>query len=86
MVIRGEAPVVDDDAGDGDGSYTRWVSGTVKCEVWVRAYTAPALSMPIATIFLLLDIFRSQTMTVGMANTIRSVKTASPALPRKNGT
>lgn len=50
------------------------------------AYIAPALSMPIATIFLLLDIFRSQTMTVGIANTIRSVKTASPALPRKNGT
>lgn len=58
----------------------------MKSEVWVRAYIAPALSMPIATNFLLRDIFRSQTITVGIANTIRSVKTAIPALPRKNGT
>lgn len=50
----------------------------------MRSYIAPALSMPIATNFLLRDIFRSQTITVGIASTIRSVRTASPALMRKN--
>lgn len=29
VVIGGETPVVDDDTGDGDASYTGWVSGTV---------------------------------------------------------
>lgn len=77
--------MVDDDAGDGDGSDTGRVS-LLKFSIGMRSYIAPALSMPIATSFLLRDIFRSQTITVGIARTMRSVKTASPALPRKNWT